>query len=89
MLVGDFISSIREFQDDEKQILKEWVTSERFGAKLDGECNDTFKETLSNNPPPTFNLLQSTVVQRAARLQGEPYPQLADSLLKLARVVDK
>ena len=47
------------------------VQTDEFGAKLDCDCDELFKEALQENLPATFNALESTAVRRILKQPGE------------------
>lgn len=69
--VSQFIESLQYLSAGKKTTLEEYVLSEDFGAKLDGECDEVFQEGLQQHPPATFNVLDRTSLKRALKQLGE------------------
>ena len=55
--VAQFIDSIEHLNANSKAALKRHVQMDEFGASLDADCDDLFKEALRENLPTTFNAL--------------------------------
>jgi hypothetical protein len=47
------------------------VQKVEFGASLDADCDEVFKETLQENLPATLNALHRTAVRQALKDSGE------------------
>ncbi len=71
--VADFIDSIEHLTAGSKAELKSHVQKAEFGASLDAECDEIFKETLQENLPTTLNALHRTAVKRALKDSGEQF----------------
>ena len=69
--VAQFIDSIEHLNAGSKAALKRHVQMDEFGANLDADCDDLFKEALQDNLPATFNALQRTAVKRILQQPGE------------------
>lgn len=69
--VAEFVNSIEHLDDSCKAALKAHVQTREFGAKLDDDCDEAFRETLQNYLPETFSRLQCTRVKQALRLPGQ------------------
>ena len=69
--VGHFIDSIEHLHADSKAALKRHVQMDEFGAYLDADCDDLFKEAVQENLPATFNALERTAVKRIFKQPGE------------------
>ena len=69
--VAQFIDSIEHLNAGSKAALKRHVQMDEFGANLDADCDDLFKEALQENLPATFNALQRTAVKRILQQPGE------------------
>ena len=44
---------------------------DEFGAKLDADCDELFKQALQESLPATFNVLERTAVKRLSKHPGE------------------
>ncbi|KAL3138657.1 hypothetical protein ABBQ32_006415 [Trebouxia sp. C0010 RCD-2024] len=62
--VAQFIDSIEHLTSGGKAALKRHVQMDEFGANLDADCDELFKEALHENLPATFNALERTAVKR-------------------------
>ncbi|KAL3155476.1 hypothetical protein ABBQ38_011030 [Trebouxia sp. C0009 RCD-2024] len=69
--VAQFIDSIEHLTVGSKSALKRHVQMEDFGANLDADCNELFKETLQENLPATFNVRERTAVKRILKHPGD------------------
>ena len=69
--VAQFVDSIEHLTAGSKAALKRHVQANEFGAKLDADCDELFKEALHENLPATFNALERTAVRRALKQPGE------------------
>lgn len=69
--VAEFIDSIERLTKTSKAALKRHVQLKEFGAELDDECDECFKEALQDHLPATLNALQRTVVKRTLQHNGE------------------
>lgn len=69
--VAQFIDSIEHLTAGSKAALKRHVQMDVFGAKLDADCNELFKEALQENLPATFNALERTAVKQTLKHPGE------------------
>ena len=69
--VAEFIDSIEHLTAGTKAALKSHVQTVEFGASLDADCDELFKETLQENLPATLNALHRTAVRRALKHPGE------------------
>ena len=69
--VGQFIDSIEHLTAGSKAALKRHVQTDEFGANLDAECDELFKEALQENLPGKFNALERTAVKRVLKHPGE------------------
>lgn len=69
--VAEFIDSIDHLTAGTKANLKSHVQKVEFGASLDSDCDEVFKETLQENLPATLNALHRTAVRRALTHPGE------------------
>ena len=65
--VAQFIDSIEHLI----AALKRHVQTDEFGANLDADCDELFKEALQENLPGTFNALERTAVKRVLKHPGE------------------
>lgn len=68
--VAQFIDSIEHLNANSKAALKRHVQMDEFGASLDADCDDLFKEALRENLPTTFNALQRTAAKRVLQQPG-------------------
>ena len=71
--VAQFIDSIEHLDANSKAALKRHVQMDEFGASLDADCDDLFKEALRENLPTTFNALQRTAAKRVLQQPGEHF----------------
>ena len=69
--VRQFIDSIERLNAGNKAALKRHVQMDEFGANLDADCDDLFKEALQENLPTTFNALERTAVKQILKQPGE------------------
>ena len=69
--VAQFIDSIERLTAGSKAVLKRHVQMDEFGANLDADCDDLFKEALQENLPATFNAFERTAVKRMSKQPGE------------------
>lgn len=69
--IAQFIDSIEHLTAGRKAALKTHVEMDDFGAHLDAECDELFKEALRENLPATFNALECTAVKRMMKHPGE------------------
>ena len=69
--VAEFIDSIEHLTAGTKAALKAHVQTVEFGASLDADCDELFKETLQENLPAALNALQRTAIRRALKHPGE------------------
>ncbi|KAL3148764.1 hypothetical protein ABBQ38_014175 [Trebouxia sp. C0009 RCD-2024] len=77
--VAQFIDSIEHLTAGGKAALKRHVQMDEFGAKLDADCEELFKEALHENLPATFNALERTAVKRILKHHGAAEGQRAFS----------
>lgn len=64
VLVAQFFDSIEHLTADSKAALKRHVQLAEFVAKLDADCDELFKQTLSENLLATFNALERTAMKQ-------------------------
>ena len=69
--VAQFIDSIERLTAGSKAVLKRHEQMDEFGANLDADYDDPFKEALQENLPATFNALERTAVKRMLKQPGE------------------
>ena len=69
--VAQFIDSIEHLTSGGKAALKSHVQMDEFGANLDADCDELFKEALHENLPATFNALERTAVKQILKHPGE------------------
>ena len=69
--VEQFIDSIEHLTAGSKAALKRHVQMDEFGASLDADCDELFKEALQENLPGAFNALERTAVKRVLQHSGE------------------
>ena len=63
LTVERFIDSVEDLSPDSRAELKRHVQSHDFGASLDTDCNELFKDTLQDYLPAAFNGLERTAVK--------------------------
>ena len=83
--VAQFIDSIEHLNANSKAALKRHVQMDEFGASLDADCDDLFKEALRENLPTTFNALQRTAAKRVLQQPGEYFCIVPQVLLCCSR----
>ena len=71
LTVERFIDSIQDLSSDSRAGLKKHVQMRDFGALLDADCDELFKEALQDHLPATFNALECTAVKRALKSPGK------------------
>lgn len=64
--VAQFIDSIEHLNAGSKAASKRHVQMDHFGASLDADRDDLFKEALPENLPATFNALSSSQASSTA-----------------------
>lgn len=71
LTVERFIDSVQDLSAARRAELKWHVQRRDFGASLDADCNELFKETLQDYLPAAFNALERTAVKRALKSPGK------------------
>ena len=69
--VAQFIDSIERLTAGSNAVLRRHVQMDEFGANLDADCDDLFKEALQENLPATFNALERTAVKQMLKQLGK------------------
>ena len=70
-MVAVFIDSIEHLTAAGKAALIMHLQMDNFGANLECDCDELFKEALQDNLPATFYALECTAVRRELKQPGE------------------